>query len=80
MWRRLVQARPAELGSADYAAIGAHGLPLPGAKDTVPPEKASTGYEAGPVSRAPGRADDEQVRVSVHRGSPVGYGTSRGDH
>ena len=80
VWRRLVQARPAELGSADYAAIGAHGLPLPGAKDTVPPEKASTGYEAGPVSRAPGRADDEQVRVSVHRGSPVGYGTSRGDH
>jgi hypothetical protein len=31
------------------------------------------------VSREPGRANDEQVRSSVHRESAVGYGTPRGD-
>ena len=80
VWRKLIAARPAELGSTDYSAIGAHGVPLPNARDQVPPARATTGYEAGPVSRHPGRADDEQVRVSVHRESPVGYGTARGDH
>ena len=80
VWRKLVAARPGDLGSADYNAIGALGLPLPGAEDHTPPARATTGYEAGPVSRQAGRADDEQVRISVHRTSPAGYGTPRGDH
>ncbi len=42
-------------------------------------EGVRTGYEAGPVSRLPGRSDDEQSRIPVHRDSPIGYGTRRGD-
>jgi NADH-quinone oxidoreductase subunit G len=42
-------------------------------------EGVRTGYEAGPVSRFPGRSDDEQARIPVHRDSPIGYGTRRGD-
>jgi len=44
----------------------------------MPPELAKTWYEAGPVSRDPGRALDEQTRVSVHRSTAVGYGTRSG--
>ncbi len=63
---------PAGLGHATSSS--AHtGLRLPVI------EGVRTGYEAGPVSREPGRSHDEQVRVAVHRDSPIGYGTRRGD-
>jgi NADH-quinone oxidoreductase subunit G len=78
-FRRLAAASPSTFGGIDYNAIGEYGVPLPGAADQTPAEACSTGYESGPKSRSPGRADDEQVRVSIHRESPVGYGTNQGD-
>ncbi|RMG18872.1 MAG: hypothetical protein D6731_01075 [Planctomycetota bacterium] len=79
VFRRLSASLPGSFGKLDYRSVGAYGVPLPGASDDTPPEACSTGYEAGPKSRAPGRAKDEQVRISVHRESPAGYGTLRGD-
>ena len=79
VFRRLVAAHPATFGDLSYRAIGVVGHPLPGAEDTTPPEACRTGYEAGPVSRNPGRSRDEQARIPVHRESPVGYGTAGGN-
>ncbi len=79
VFRRLAAAHPGKLGGvASYEAIGDVGVPLPGAQDTTPPEACTTYYEAGPVSRHPGRADDEQTRISVHRAHDAGFGTVRG--
>jgi hypothetical protein len=44
----------------------------------MPKDQAAHWYEAGPVSRNPGRALDEQTRVSVHRSAPAGVGTESG--
>ncbi|MBI3723492.1 molybdopterin-dependent oxidoreductase, partial [bacterium] len=62
----------------DYSKIAEHGTPLPDGEDKVPREACRTWYEAGPVSRGPSRALDEQTRISVHRASPAGFGTERG--
>jgi len=78
VFRRL-QGATSGFGGIDYAKLGEHGLPLPGAADRMSAEDAAAWYEAGPVSRGPGRADDEQTRVSVHRFSEAGVGTLRGD-
>ena len=79
VFRRLVQANPGAFGEVSYNDMGDMGTPLPGATDTLSAEDAKHYYAAGPVSRGPGRANDEQVRVSVHRESAVGFGTARGD-
>jgi NADH-quinone oxidoreductase subunit G len=81
VFRRLVPAVPAAFEGMDYNRLGAVGLDLGAGKGgkPLPVVEPLTGYEAGPVSRGPGRAGDEQVRASVHRESLVGYGTPRGD-
>ena len=79
VYRKLQAAKPAAFGELSYNAIGEVGIPLPNAEDTVPPSEARTGYEAGPVSRDPGRANDEQIRPSIHRTYAAGFGTVRGD-
>ncbi len=77
VFKRLA-AEIAPFAGIDYARIGEVGVPLPGAEDKVPPEEARTWYEAGPVSRHPGRAMDEQTRISVHRAQVAGTGTRSG--
>ncbi|MCW8137554.1 MAG: (2Fe-2S)-binding protein [Planctomycetota bacterium] len=87
VFRKLAAAARHEFDGMDYNGLGELGVPLGQGRAARPASNgrplpvidARTGYEAGPVSRAPGRAGDEQVRVSVHRGSPLGYGTPRGD-
>lgn len=79
VFRRLSAAHPATFGELSYRTIGVVGRGLPKAEDTTPPEACRTGYEAGPVSRHPGRSGDEQARIPVHRESPVGYGTVEGN-
>ncbi|MBX3468241.1 MAG: (2Fe-2S)-binding protein [Planctomycetes bacterium] len=87
VFRKLAAAAPLSFDGMDYNGLGALGVPLGEGRAARPASNgralpvvdARTGYEAGPVSRAPGRAGDEQVRVSVHRESAVGYGTPRGD-
>jgi NADH-quinone oxidoreductase subunit G len=87
VFRRLAATNPAAFEGMDYNRLGDVGIQLgQGGKQATPTNgkplpvlEARTGYEAGPVSREPGRANDEQVRSSVHRESAVGYGTPRGD-
>jgi NADH-quinone oxidoreductase subunit G len=78
VFKRLAAEAGTPFTGLDYARIGDHGVPLAGAQDTIAPENATTWYEAGPVSRNPGRALDEQTRVSVHRFAPAGFGTEVG--
>jgi NADH-quinone oxidoreductase subunit G len=78
VFRRLATAKPDSFGGVSYREIGDVGLPLAGAADTTSAEACHTYYEAGPHSRSPGRADDEQTRATIHRESPLGYGTVRG--
>ncbi len=78
IWKRLAADPGSPFAGIDYAKIGEQGVPLDGAEDKVPPEQARTWYEAGPVSRDPGRALDEQTRISVHRMQAAGFGTRSG--
>ncbi|MBL4845143.1 MAG: (2Fe-2S)-binding protein [Planctomycetes bacterium] len=78
VFRRLAAASPDAFGGLTYRGLGAVGLPLAGAADQTPADKCQTYYNAGPVSRET-RAQDEQTRVAVHRESPLGYGTVRGN-
>ncbi len=73
-----IAAESSAFAGLDYTKIGESGIPLAGAEDTVPPDQATTWYAAGPVSRHPGQALDEQTRISVHRASPAGFGTRSG--
>lgn len=88
VFRKLAAALPAGFDGMDYNTLGTTGVPLGMGREArsngasrrpLPVLDARTGYEAGPVSREPGRADDEQVRIPVHRESSLGYGTPRGD-
>lgn len=86
VFRKLVAAFPVALECMDYNALGEVGVDLgmgkqarPATGKALPVVDARTGYEAGPVSRSPGRAGDEQVRGAVHREAALGYGTPRGD-
>ncbi|MEZ6185237.1 MAG: 2Fe-2S iron-sulfur cluster-binding protein [Planctomycetota bacterium] len=79
VFRKLTGVHPATFGDATYQTAGDAGVPLPGAEDTVPPAEAQTYYPAGPKSRGHNRANDEQVRIPVHRKFAAGYGTTRGD-
>jgi NADH-quinone oxidoreductase subunit G len=80
VFRRLATANPAAFDGITYRGLGLVGLPMAGAADQTPPEECQTYYTAGPVSRDPSRgALDEQTRVAVHRESPLGYGTVRGN-
>ncbi|MGE0706481.1 MAG: 2Fe-2S iron-sulfur cluster-binding protein [Planctomycetota bacterium] len=78
VFRRLAAQKPEAFGGVSYRELGFVGLPLAGAVDQTPASACRTYYEAGPYSRSPGRAADEQTRVAVHRESPLGYGTVRG--
>ena len=78
VFRRLASEPGTPFTGLDFQQVGEHGIPLPGAEDKVSPQDAVSWYEAGPVSRDPGRALDEQTRVSVHRFSPAGTGTQEG--
>ena len=78
VFRRLAAAQPATFGDMSYQLLGGVGLPLADAEDQMLSDECTTYYPAGPTSRGPGRALDEQTRISVHRESPVGYGTVRG--
>ena len=78
VFRRMAAALPTLFGDMSYQLIGEVGLPLAGAEDQTPPDECRTGYEAGPTSRSPGRAKDEQTRIAVHRESAAGYGTAHG--
>ena len=78
VFRRLAAANPGAFGELSYRELGSVGLPMAGAADQTPASACTTYYAAGPVSRDPGRAQDEQTRVAVHRESPLGYGTVSG--
>ena len=79
VFRKLVTTIPTAFGDATYQKAGDVGAPLPGASDGIASEDARTYYPAGPKSRGHNRANDEQTRVSVHRKSAAGFGTTRGD-
>jgi NADH-quinone oxidoreductase subunit G len=77
IFKRLA-AENSSFAGLDYSKVGEQGIPIAGAEDKMPPEQAKTWYEAGPVSRDPGRAMDEQTRISVHRAQPAGFGSRSG--
>lgn len=78
VFRRVVSAHPGDFDGMSYRELGPVGLPMATAEDQTPQSECTTYYAAGPVSRDPGRAQDEQTRVAVHRESPLGYGTISG--